>query len=112
MSILIAEQNANMALQTTDWGYVIAEGKIVRDAESGSLARDPGASSLFGTLTTFSGIIHAENRRDFGSAIRAAATPSRTGGNLFRSSATQRLAARARQLPFGYSLRRRAALPA
>ena len=41
MSILLAEQNANMALQNTGWGYVLAEGEIVRDAESGSLARDP-----------------------------------------------------------------------
>jgi branched-chain amino acid transport system ATP-binding protein len=41
MSILLAEQNANMALQNAAWGYVLAEGEIVRDAESGSLARDP-----------------------------------------------------------------------
>ena len=41
MSILLAEQNANMALQSTAWGYVIAGGEIVRDAESGSLAHDP-----------------------------------------------------------------------
>ena len=41
MSILLAEQNANMALQSAAWGYVLAEGKIVRDAESGSLVRDP-----------------------------------------------------------------------
>jgi branched-chain amino acid transport system ATP-binding protein len=41
MSILLAEQNANMALQSAAWGYVLAEGEIVRDAESGSLARDP-----------------------------------------------------------------------
>ena len=41
MSILLAEQNANMALQSTAWGYVIAGGEIVRDAESSSLAHDP-----------------------------------------------------------------------
>jgi branched-chain amino acid transport system ATP-binding protein len=41
MSILLAEQNANMALRSAAWGYVLAEGKIVRDAESGSLVRDP-----------------------------------------------------------------------
>ncbi|MGA7809704.1 ABC transporter ATP-binding protein [Bradyrhizobium sp.] len=40
MSILLAEQNANMALRSAGWGYVLAEGEIVRDAESGSLARD------------------------------------------------------------------------
>src|SRR6202034_1025175 len=41
MSILLAEQNANMALQSAAWGYVLAEGMIVHDAESGSLVRDP-----------------------------------------------------------------------
>jgi branched-chain amino acid transport system ATP-binding protein len=41
ISILLAEQNANMALQSAAWGYVLANGEIVRDAESGSLARDP-----------------------------------------------------------------------
>jgi branched-chain amino acid transport system ATP-binding protein len=41
ISILLAEQNANMALQSAGWGYVIAEGEIVREAESAALARDP-----------------------------------------------------------------------
>jgi branched-chain amino acid transport system ATP-binding protein len=41
ISILLAEQNANMALQSAAWGYVLANGEIVGDAESGSLARDP-----------------------------------------------------------------------
>jgi branched-chain amino acid transport system ATP-binding protein len=41
ISILLAEQNANMALQSAAWGYVIAEGEIVREAESTTLARDP-----------------------------------------------------------------------
>jgi branched-chain amino acid transport system ATP-binding protein len=41
ISILLAEQNANMALQSAAWGYVIAEGEIVREAESTVLARDP-----------------------------------------------------------------------
>ena len=41
ISILLAEQNANMALQTAAWGYVIAEGEIVREAESAALTRDP-----------------------------------------------------------------------
>jgi branched-chain amino acid transport system ATP-binding protein len=41
ISILLAEQNANMALQSAARGYVIAEGEIVREAESTALARDP-----------------------------------------------------------------------
>ncbi|MFT4115490.1 ABC transporter ATP-binding protein [Bradyrhizobium sp.] len=41
ISILLAEQNANMALQSAARGYVIAEGEIVREAETATLARDP-----------------------------------------------------------------------
>ena len=41
ISILLAEQNANMALQSAARGYVLSEGEIVREAESTSLARDP-----------------------------------------------------------------------
>jgi len=47
ISILLAEQNANMALQTAAWGYVIAEGEIVREAESAALARDPIVRSAY-----------------------------------------------------------------
>jgi branched-chain amino acid transport system ATP-binding protein len=41
MSILLAEQNANMALKSATRGYVIAEGEIVRVAESSQLLDDP-----------------------------------------------------------------------
>ena len=41
ITVLLNEQNANMALQTAAWGYVIAEGEIVREAESAALTRDP-----------------------------------------------------------------------
>lgn len=47
MSILLAEQNANMALQSAAWGYVIAEGEIVRQAESGALTRDPAVRAAY-----------------------------------------------------------------
>ena len=47
ISILLAEQNANLALQSAAWGYVLAEGEIVREAESGSLARDPIVRSAY-----------------------------------------------------------------
>ncbi len=47
MTILIAEQNANMALQTADWGYVITEGRIVQSAASTSLAQDPSVQSAY-----------------------------------------------------------------
>ncbi len=47
MSILLAEQNANMALKSAAWGYVIAEGEIVRTAESASLASDPSVRAAY-----------------------------------------------------------------
>lgn len=47
MSILLAEQNANMALQSAAWGYVIAEGEIVRQAESDALTRDPAVRAAY-----------------------------------------------------------------
>ena len=41
ISILLAEQNANMALRGTEQGYVLAEGEIVRSAQSSVLVNDP-----------------------------------------------------------------------
>jgi branched-chain amino acid transport system ATP-binding protein len=41
ISILLAEQNANMALRGTAQGYVLAEGEIVRSAQSSVLVNDP-----------------------------------------------------------------------
>jgi branched-chain amino acid transport system ATP-binding protein len=47
MSILLAEQNANMALRSAARGYVLAEGEIVRTAESGNLIRDPSVRTAY-----------------------------------------------------------------
>jgi branched-chain amino acid transport system ATP-binding protein len=47
MSILLAEQNANMALRSTAWGYVIAEGEIVRAAGSDTLSSDPAVRAAY-----------------------------------------------------------------
>jgi branched-chain amino acid transport system ATP-binding protein len=47
MSILLAEQNANMALQSAAWGYVLSEGEIVGNAESGALTRDPSVRAAY-----------------------------------------------------------------
>ena len=47
MSILLAEQNANMALKSADWGYVIAEGEIVRHAQSNALSSDPAVKAAY-----------------------------------------------------------------
>jgi branched-chain amino acid transport system ATP-binding protein len=47
MSILLAEQNANMALRIAAWGYVLAEGEIVRSAESAALSNDPSVRAAY-----------------------------------------------------------------
>jgi len=47
MAILLAEQNASMALQSAAWGYVLADGEIVRNAESDLLMHDPAVRAAY-----------------------------------------------------------------
>jgi branched-chain amino acid transport system ATP-binding protein len=47
MSILLAEQNANMALRAATYGYVLAEGELVRGAETSVLINDPGVKEAY-----------------------------------------------------------------
>jgi branched-chain amino acid transport system ATP-binding protein len=47
MSILLAEQNANMAFRTAAYGYVIADGELVRGAETSVLANDPAVKDAY-----------------------------------------------------------------
>jgi branched-chain amino acid transport system ATP-binding protein len=47
MSILLAEQNANMALRSAARGYVLAEGEIVGADESSTLVRDPAVRTAY-----------------------------------------------------------------
>ena len=47
MAILLAEQNASMALQSAAHGYVLADGEIVRDAGSDFLMRDPAVRAAY-----------------------------------------------------------------
>jgi branched-chain amino acid transport system ATP-binding protein len=47
MSILLAEQNANLALRSAAHGYVLAEGEIVRAAESSALRSDPSVRTAY-----------------------------------------------------------------
>jgi branched-chain amino acid transport system ATP-binding protein len=47
ISILLAEQNANMALRSASWGYVLAEGEIVRSAESDALSNEPSVRAAY-----------------------------------------------------------------
>ena len=39
-SVLLVEQNAAMALSVADWGYVLENGKVVKDGPSGRLSDD------------------------------------------------------------------------
>jgi branched-chain amino acid transport system ATP-binding protein len=47
MSILLAEQNANMALRSAARGYVLAEGEIVGAADSSILVKDPAVRTAY-----------------------------------------------------------------
>jgi branched-chain amino acid transport system ATP-binding protein len=41
LSILLVEQNVRVALQVSDYGYVLEMGGMVAEAPSAELARDP-----------------------------------------------------------------------
>jgi branched-chain amino acid transport system ATP-binding protein len=47
MSILLAEQNAAMALRTAAYGYVLADGELVRSAASADLVNDPAVKDAY-----------------------------------------------------------------
>jgi branched-chain amino acid transport system ATP-binding protein len=47
ISILLAEQNAAMALRTAAYGYVLADGELVRSAASADLVNDPAVKDAY-----------------------------------------------------------------
>jgi branched-chain amino acid transport system ATP-binding protein len=47
ISILLAEQNAAMALRTAAYGYVLAEGTLVHSARSSVLVNDPAVKDAY-----------------------------------------------------------------
>jgi len=47
ISILLAEQNANMALRSAAQGYVLADGEIARSAASSVLVSDPAVRAAY-----------------------------------------------------------------
>jgi len=47
ISILLAEQNATMALRTAAYGYVLAEGALVHSGESSVLVNDPAVKEAY-----------------------------------------------------------------
>ena len=46
-SVLLVEQNATMALQIASYGYVLENGKVVRDGTSAELARDKDVQEFY-----------------------------------------------------------------
>ena len=47
LSILLVEQNANMALQAADYGYIMENGKIVLDGPSNVLAENEDVKEFY-----------------------------------------------------------------
>jgi branched-chain amino acid transport system ATP-binding protein len=47
VSILLAEQNARMALKLAGFGYVVADGLIVKAADTVTLADDPAVRDAY-----------------------------------------------------------------
>ena len=46
-SVLLIEQNANMALSIADYGYIMETGKIVMDAEASKLLKDEDVQEFY-----------------------------------------------------------------
>ena len=46
-TIVLVEQNANMALQVAHYGYVMANGKIVMEGTSGELSDNPDVKEFY-----------------------------------------------------------------
>ncbi len=47
VSFLLAEQNANMALRYSDYGYILESGRVVMDGESRSLAENADVKEFY-----------------------------------------------------------------
>ena len=46
-SVLLIEQNANMALSIADYGYIMETGKIVMDGEAAKLLKDEDVQEFY-----------------------------------------------------------------
>lgn len=51
VSVLLVEQNANIALEFAEYGYIMENGKIVLDGTSGKLAENPDVKEFYLGLT-------------------------------------------------------------
>ncbi|NOS71125.1 MAG: ABC transporter ATP-binding protein, partial [Verrucomicrobia bacterium] len=47
ITILLVEQNANLALEISHYGYVLETGKIILNDESAALRQDPKVRSAY-----------------------------------------------------------------
>jgi branched-chain amino acid transport system ATP-binding protein len=47
ITILLVEQNANLALEISHYGYVLETGKIILQNESSALRKDPKVRSAY-----------------------------------------------------------------
>jgi branched-chain amino acid transport system ATP-binding protein len=47
ITILLIEQNANLALEVSNYGYVLETGRIILQDESGALRKDPKVKSAY-----------------------------------------------------------------
>ncbi len=47
LTILLVEQNANLALEVSSYGYVLETGKITLSGDSGSLRQNPQVKSAY-----------------------------------------------------------------
>jgi branched-chain amino acid transport system ATP-binding protein len=50
-TILLVEQNANLALEVADYGYLMENGRIVLDGPAPNLARNPDVKEFYLGLT-------------------------------------------------------------
>lgn len=56
LSILLVEQNAHLALQLTDRGYVMAGGRLLLDGPSAALRHDPTVQAIYLGRTAGKGV--------------------------------------------------------
>jgi branched-chain amino acid transport system ATP-binding protein len=50
-TILIVEQNARLALEVADYGYIMENGRIVLDGPAGELAENPDVQEFYLGMT-------------------------------------------------------------
>jgi branched-chain amino acid transport system ATP-binding protein len=69
-SVLLIEQNANMALSIADYGYIMETGKIVMDGEASKLLKDEDVKEFYlglhgdeGERKSFRDVKHYKRRK-------------------------------------------------